>query len=904
MRVKTKDYFWCRQPIFTANLKQHEDNECEKNPYADPNNPVPPKKRQRRSTRNVSLPGPSVPTSISTTSFDMTHDSLALSMNEPMVNNNVSNVAESMYDYYDDDFLWENDNNMDNMDNNSNTILDVDNASVTVSSPESLSNDQLQVSTGDNDDESLSALANDMMDIDHDNEMEDNIINNNNEEGIFEAHYENQSSIIMTNNDGEPVKCSVPPIREFDEQLKRSVELYQIIQEKNITDDAYAQILKFVNDCLTSKKLAGKPILSKHMAETKITEMYPVKPVYYDYCPNGCRLYTDYISVACSCGLQRYKTTNLPNLQAVSSMLYMPLAQQLAALIASDSKREHLMTLSNRESEEPGVREDFFDGDVYKTRRSLFNGNLDIAITLFIDGFTPFRKKLRKLQKAGLEVKCSSGLFRLNVHLMLTSGDIVAVQELVYHSYRALYGCRICPIRTINAVSPEGAGNGNYFRGSRNVLPQFRDIGQFIDGAPAFSIKKKTKFAELESFHSASFFGLDEMHLIGANVSTRVWEMISGSFKNSTTSFELGTSKRQIIGSSVESSANTMPSSIFEGDFRNYYTKPGNMRSVDWICFLLFVVPTMVCDMLELQLGVEQAKAVVDALVVSLLFRSMAPHIPEIVKLLGPPRCISARSMERAIGFFKKRIKSQKNPGVNAGNILRCQQACRYYNSLLEDKEGPEEDVDDEQQPATAYSINCNYEGDDNTQLWNYFESSVDNYIDINLRHYLVKFWRRKFPNHIINYDDITDNIIVGRRLYRNETVYDAIKTKRKTDKLCHFVKMDIEVDIKKARRNAPVDLQVQTFFGEVIMYFVHEYNDILNGVDLNSAGCPCGPYTIGHTGDKRNVVEVEAIRSHAGILSMPLTTVSITDNVTHRNYYIYPKMVPKTIIVGNVGLL
>ncbi|KAG2216109.1 hypothetical protein INT45_001913 [Circinella minor] len=115
--------------------------------------------------QNVSLPGPSVPTSISTTSFNMTHDSLALSMNEPIVNNNVSNVAESMYDYYDDDFLWENDNNMNNMDNNSNTILDVDNASVTVSSPESLSNDQLQVSMGDNDDESLSALANDMMDI-------------------------------------------------------------------------------------------------------------------------------------------------------------------------------------------------------------------------------------------------------------------------------------------------------------------------------------------------------------------------------------------------------------------------------------------------------------------------------------------------------------------------------------------------------------------------------------------------------------------------------------------------------------------------------------------------------------------------------------------------------------------
>ena len=96
----------------------------------------------------------------------------------------------------------------------------------------------------------------------------------------------------------------------------------------------------------------------------------------------------------------------------------------------------------------------------------------------------PLFIELRKLEKVGLEVKCASGVFPLNVHLMLTSGDIVAVQELIHHSYRSLYGCRICPIRTINAVSPEGAGNGNYFRGSRNVLQQFRDIGQFIDGAP------------------------------------------------------------------------------------------------------------------------------------------------------------------------------------------------------------------------------------------------------------------------------------------------------------------------------------------------------------------------------------------------------------------------------------
>ena len=96
----------------------------------------------------------------------------------------------------------------------------------------------------------------------------------------------------------------------------------------------------------------------------------------------------------------------------------------------------------------------------------------------------PLFIELRKLQTAGLEVRCGAGVFRLNVHLMLTSGDIVTVQELIHHSYRALYGCRICPIKTVKALSPEGVGNGNYFSGLRNNVQQFRDIMHYTDGAP------------------------------------------------------------------------------------------------------------------------------------------------------------------------------------------------------------------------------------------------------------------------------------------------------------------------------------------------------------------------------------------------------------------------------------
>ncbi|KAG2223157.1 hypothetical protein INT45_005713 [Circinella minor] len=114
----------------------------------------------------------------------MNNDSLNLSMNGPIVSHNASNVADSMYDYYDDDFLWKNEC-----------------FSMTCLFPGSLSNDQSQVLMGDNNGESLSVLNNDMINIDNNNDMEDNAINNN-EKGIFEAHYESRPSVMMMNNDG------------------------------------------------------------------------------------------------------------------------------------------------------------------------------------------------------------------------------------------------------------------------------------------------------------------------------------------------------------------------------------------------------------------------------------------------------------------------------------------------------------------------------------------------------------------------------------------------------------------------------------------------------------------------------------------------------------------------------
>lgn len=98
----------------------------------------------------------------------------------------------------------------------------------------------------------------------------------------------------------------------------------------------------------------------------------------------------------CSCGQPRYKQPNTP----AETMLYLPLSRQLAAMIANDNIREMLLYRANRQEAIPGDVSDIFDGQFYQrlTRtRSIaddsfmFSNDLDLAISLFVDGSRPSR---------------------------------------------------------------------------------------------------------------------------------------------------------------------------------------------------------------------------------------------------------------------------------------------------------------------------------------------------------------------------------------------------------------------------------------------------------------------------------------------------------------------------------
>ena len=129
--------------------------------------------------------------------------------------------------------------------------------------------------------------------------------------------------------------------------------------------------------------------MSKYLTETKITKLYPVKPKTFEYCPCGARLYTDYVSIKCpSCEKSRYD-----ELDPVASLTYLPLADQLAILIADSEKRKELLTLDDREVHEHGLMSDFHHGKIYQSiKNDIVTQDLDIYLALFIDGFSPYNR--------------------------------------------------------------------------------------------------------------------------------------------------------------------------------------------------------------------------------------------------------------------------------------------------------------------------------------------------------------------------------------------------------------------------------------------------------------------------------------------------------------------------------
>ncbi|CAO3618584.1 unnamed protein product [Mucor hiemalis] len=433
-------------------------------------------------------------------------------------------------------------------------------------------------------------------------------------------------------------------------------------------------------------------------------------------------------------------------------MKMMSIGDQLAKLLGNNTTRQELHYRHNRVAN-PNVISDFFDGAMYNNfvAKGNFQNKDDIAVALFLDGFVnrkkskepltivhvmvlnydpiirytdkylfqlaiipgkivdldsfllPIVDELNSLGKYGMVVKKFDGeIIKSKVHLMLASGDIPQVSKFMHHKgHVSTFGCRVCEVK---GEHPVGSRRGMYFL---QTTAQERTMDSFENGNAALGITGESAFRTLPSFCGTFFHPLEEMHMLGHGIGKLIYRLLVKTnqgnehlyFHNdkSAKHYPFTIDKKQLLaaGKSIDASRAHIPVS-FQGSWDNIINKLDGVRAVDYLDFLLFVVPTLLVPLLQKNKTRTAVMNLVQGCSIALqweltedsivqmescfdkwhaylkeeitkkhLSKSVftinnhyLSHIGATIRQAGSLRVYSTRSMERTIGRYAKLIKS------------------------------------------------------------------------------------------------------------------------------------------------------------------------------------------------------------------------------------------------------
>ncbi|KAG2211226.1 hypothetical protein INT47_006346 [Mucor saturninus] len=236
---------------------------------------------------------------------------------------------------------------------------------------------------------------------------------------------------------------------------------------------------------------------------------------------------------------------------------------------------------------------DFFSGLAFKELKAkgLFSGKHNLAIVLCVDGFTskvfrqsivmvqviipsidPSIRDLDQLSKQPLVVKrngehvATSNVFRFGV---IADGVEINQRLLMFGGHTGFYG--------FEGVHPVEDKKGGMYFIKRDAAMRSEESLLVANADNTYGIKKPSPFGQLNTFLGIDFFFCDELHML-SNVSKLCFDILSPSYN---TRFEF-------VGNESNGSSKYMHSD----NVRSMY------RSVDWIAWLMYVVPTIVAPLL------------------------------------------------------------------------------------------------------------------------------------------------------------------------------------------------------------------------------------------------------------------------------------------------------------------
>ncbi|OAD75362.1 C2H2-type zinc finger transcription factor [Phycomyces blakesleeanus NRRL 1555(-)] len=279
------------------------------------------------------------------------------------------------------------------------------------------------------------------------------------------------------------------------------------------------------------------------------------------------------------------------------------------------------------------------------------------------------------------------------------------------------------------------------------------------------------------------------------------------------------------IGNCITSSRKYIPTS-FQGSFDNVFAKIDGTRAVDWLDFLLYLVPTLVMPYLPNRAVKTALLSLVKGCALTLqwmltselldemesyfkywhsflyqqvqnntlsrsVFRPVQHYlvrIPYIIKQQGPLRCYSTCSMERVIGDFSKLIKSKSKGGQNASFLVErfaihnytsmAISICDEINLIWPKPYGRESYMDLPNDPSSA-------------QLWEPFHQFVNLNDDLvegvggpSVKEALLKYYRR--TTGLTGHEFGDSVVVVAARLWMDSTVYSSCMYRRKKNETSH----------------------------------------------------------------------------------------------------------------------
>ncbi|OAD71018.1 hypothetical protein PHYBLDRAFT_148233 [Phycomyces blakesleeanus NRRL 1555(-)] len=678
-----------------------------------------------------------------------------------------------------------------------------------------------------------------------------------------------------------------------------SIELYDIVTSFNVPTECHRQLVNLMNTVFRDHDKLSKEyspeILQAGPVNTLLKKKTAIKAHAYGICENVCKLYNNtQCEEECShCGSKRFlePTGDAPApLVSVKTMKMMSLGDQLARLLGNEEykalKDQHFFQspddiavalLSDGFVNQKKSKQQLtivhvmilnYDPSIRYTDEYLIQLAIIPGKPVDLDSFLlPIIDEVISLGKYGLIIKKFDGERIVGkVHMVMASGDIPQVTKYCHHKgHNSRYGCRVCEVLGEASLR----GRGMYFK---NCSAPLRPKIDFVNGNTNTNIQEPNIFARLPTFTGSSFYGLDEMHLIGHGIGKLVHKLIV--LSNTTTStnnyyprtadgslllkdrYTFSLQKKDVLsaGQCIELSRSKIPVS-FQGSWDNLMLKTEGTRAIDYIDLLLYVVPTLLVPLftkvatqkallalvrgcsislqwnLNEELIVEmenhfsiwhqflQAEITKNNISISVFspVNHYLTHIGYMTRKVGNLRVYSTRSMERTIGRYLKLIKSRVFCGKNAGNLVE-RLAIRGYLNCAFNIEQQLDPIKSNQTSLDDYlELPLSSPHSQNHQLWSPFDQLgyLAQFVPIpTFIKELTTYYTRSKCTFPIDLHYTLETVKLVVRAWINNHVYGSEMYKQKRSEVRrgnHYVRI-----------NAIYQNHTLWYVGSVLFYFTH----------------------------------------------------------------------------------